>query len=86
MKQILGKLLSTALAILNWAMFLAGLGGAITFFLGEVFEVLPADSMGIFLKCFFLFLRKSSATFFVGGAAGLFFGFMMSPFLCSFQP
>ena len=76
MKRILGKLLSAPLAILNWAMFLVGLGGAITFFLGEAIEGLPADSFDTFLKEFFGFWRKSSATFLVGGAAGIFFGFM----------
>jgi hypothetical protein len=75
-KRILGKLLSAPLTILNWAMFLAGLGGAITFYLGEALEILPADSLGNFLKDFFRFLHKSTATFFIGGATGIFLGFM----------
>lgn len=75
MKRILKKLLPVPLAIINWTMFLVGLGWAITFFVGETVEGLPPDSFDPFLKELFGFLRKSSATFLVGGASGLFFSF-----------
>jgi hypothetical protein len=62
-------------------MLLAGLGGAITFFPGEAPEILPADSLGNFLKDFFGFLHKSTATFFIGGATGILLGLMRKPTL-----
>jgi hypothetical protein len=75
MRRILQKLLLAPLAIINWTMFLVGLGWAITFFVGETIEGLPPDSFDPFLKDLLGFLRKSSAAFLVGGAAGLFFSF-----------
>lgn len=75
MKRILQKLLSAPLAIINWTMFLVGLGWALTFFFGEAIDGLPADSFDPFLKDLLSFWRKSSAAFLVGGVSGLFFSF-----------
>jgi len=74
MKPILQKLLSAPLAIINWSMFLVGLGGAITFF-GEAIEGLSVDGFDSFIEDLFGFWRKLSATFLIGGASGLFFSF-----------
>lgn len=75
MKRILQKLLSAPIAIINWTMFLVGLGWTLTFFFGDTIEGLTADSFDPFLKDLLSFWRKSSAAFLVGGASGLYFSF-----------